>query len=413
MRITVCFTLLLLCGCASTQQVVKEKKSVEKENHYFIFYYDKTGFHTLDTKTNQRHTLLSFSGKFLGAKVSSDNKMAVSYTDNQSSCLSIINMRTSEVLTVKTVPSVYSFSFEWSQDGQYLCFGYAPQDNKKRKDNGGIFLISPDGKEKRNIDCRVSNIFKSWLPGNSFMVGFKKMLFVVDRKNCKTLYTIPGADMFDIKFSPDKTKFLYSQIELDFTNDKDGREMFALYISDYKGENIKRLISNKYDTRNAEWSPDGKKVICDIASLELEGIRHIALYNIVEDKVNFFQGDIFYDTEPSCTQPRWAPDGKKLLYHRTYKKDNKRYEHIVVKNLFPEKNRIITDCETDISKSNTTNFQPSALEWINDDIILFGTNEWTKIYTLIDNSSVTLKNGEQPLYIKPIVPAALPSALNN
>ena len=405
--------LVFFAGCASTQPVIQEKK-VESGNHYLIYYNDDTGIHTLNTATNRQKLLLPHKGKLKERKISpGGNKIAVSYSGRDSSRLYIINTGRAETAQIQSVPSAYAFSFEWSPDGKQIGVGYARRDKKKTGKKGRIYFYSSGGKNKKSAGCRLSNIFKSFLTDESVMVGFQNTLFVVNSRNCKTLHTIPGADMNDIVFSPDRQRFIYSEIEIDYEKNTDkAREIFALYISDYKGEKIKRLISSKYDPRNAKWSPGGERLVCDIASQEIEGIRNIALYDLTEGKVNFFRGDIFYDTEPSCTHPLWSPKGSKLLYLRTYRKGSKLFEHIVVKDLFPEKNRIIAECETDITDKSGTSFIPSSLEWIDDDNVLFGTSEWTKIYNLKSNTAYTLGRGKQILFVRQLPFSSPPSALS-
>ncbi|MCK4966938.1 hypothetical protein KAS50_07895, partial [bacterium] len=353
--------LVLFTGCASTQPVIQEKK-VDNGNHYLIYYNDNTGIHTLNTATNRHTLLLPHKGILEKRKIScGGGKIAVSCSEKDSSHLYIINTDNPETAHIQSVPSAYAFSFEWSADSKQIGVGYALRDKKKTKNNGGIYFYSADGKNKKSAGCRLSNIFRSFLTDEKVMVGFQNTLFVVNSGNCKTLHTIPGADMDDIVFSPDRQRFIYSEIEIDYEKNTDkAREIFALYISDHTGKKIKRLISSKYDPRNAQWSPGGEQLVCDIASQEIEGIRHIALYDLTEGKVNFFKGDIFYDTEPNCTHPLWSPSSSMLLYLRTYKKGNSLYEHIVVKDLFPEKHQIIASCETDITVKSGTTFIPTS-----------------------------------------------------
>ena len=405
--------LVLFTGCVSTQPVIQEKK-IDNGSHYLIYYNDNTGIHTLNTATNRQVLLLPHKGKLEERKISSDGgKIAVSYSGRDSSSLYIINTYKPETIHIQSVPSAYAFSFEWSADNKQIGVGYARRDKKNTRNNGGIYFYSAGGKNRKSAGCRLSNIFKSFLTDENVMVGFQNTLFVVNSGNCKTLYTIPGADMNDIEFSPDRQRFIYSEIELDYGKNTDkAREIFALYISDYTGKKIKRLISSKYDPRNAQWSPGGEQLVCDIASQEIEGIRHIALYDLTEGKVNFFRGDIFYDTEPNCTHPLWSPKGSMLLYFRTYKKGSKLFEHIVVKDLFPEKHRIIADCETDITVKSGTTFIPSSLEWIDNDNVLFGTGEWTKIYNLKSNTAYTLEQGRQPLFVRELPASSPPYTLS-
>jgi hypothetical protein len=106
-----------------------------------------------------------------------------------------------------------------------------------------------------------------------------------------------------LSFSPDAEKLAITAI------DKSGYS--DIYIFDLKTKNLKKLTNDFYDDREVAWSPKGDKIafISDRMNFGIDGKYNIFLYDVNEDKIEYFIYGNF-----SCSSPSWAPDGRFLAF---------------------------------------------------------------------------------------------------
>lgn len=87
-----------------------------------------------------------------------------------------------------------------------------------------------------------------------------------------------------------------------FDSDMEGKK--SIYITNSKGENVRRLTSLAYEDWLPAWSPDGKKVA--YSSIR-DGKNKIFVYDLITNK------EMQLTTEDDWG-PSWSPDGKQIAY---------------------------------------------------------------------------------------------------
>ena len=414
---------IISCTTSGLGPLIASKTSVDNRlskkggisNSYIIYFYDKNGIHRLNTKTNQDSLLIPLNEYLVQKRISPDkSKIALSYTDNDSSKLVVIDVLSSNIWHIKSIPSdlentekFFSFTFEWSPDSRYLGVGYYSEKKSGkvfRLDKGDIFISDLQGKQKRSIGCTASKIFKYWLNNGNIVVSDRNNLYVVDVNNCRTIFTIPIENKREITFSPKGEKmFYFTSTPVYYRNKGRTINVPELYLADYNGKNAEKIIDYSYEPRRPQWSPDGKNIVCDIQSPEWSNVRHICIYDLDLDEASFStQSEIL--GIPSCDKPYWSPDGTKLLFDMQFERRN--YNSVwwiietVVNNVLNNESEVIYSGRMDFSDGTSTG--SASLGWIDNNNVMLSTYEGINIYNLISKSTLELRSDINLIFVSEV-----------
>lgn len=416
-----------LIGCSTNFTKSRKTTNVTSDTlfgprqtpHYVIYYFDDTGIFESNTKTIDNLIFrYPFGTRGRQWKVSPDNtKIAFTYVDNDigETTLSILELKDLKSWQIKKIPKNFHYSFAWSRDSKELAAGYASfTDNQSRVEYrlgvGDIFTASFLDRTIESIGCKVSKYVKKFLPNGILIVGDGNHLYGVNRQNCSTIFTMSTTGKRKITFSPDGTKiFYFKYVPISGTK----RKMPELYLANYDGKNQKRIIGYKYDPRNASWSPDGTKIVCDVRSLEWTDVRHVSIYDLVTGKASFSIEEDSWGI-PTSERAFWSPDGNKLVYDKTYELLNDRalfnpvygngsntylVQHKTVHHLRINLKEVIL--EASIHQNNLlTQSLGETVFWIDNQNILFGSAQGYKIFNLLRKSEYTFSSYKHPILIK-------------
>ncbi len=159
MRVTVLVVLIWSATYAFSSDHVPQADPKTTPS-YLIYYSSKYGIHRSNTKTNSDSLIIPLSEYNIQKRISPDKaKIALSYTEDDSSKLVIVDVLSSKTWHVMSIPQddskYYIFSFEWSPDSKNLGVGFYSEKKVGKTyvlDRGGIFTC----------DCAASDQFGSF-----------------------------------------------------------------------------------------------------------------------------------------------------------------------------------------------------------------------------------------------------------
>jgi dipeptidyl aminopeptidase/acylaminoacyl peptidase len=198
-----------------------------------------------------------------------------------------------------TAAAVLSYAHDtdpaWLGDGGSLAVSSGDSGN------GDIFVLSPDGRQRRQITAtpeRESD--PAWAP--SGMLAYERgradtAIYAADAAGHeeRLLTDGPGCDG-DPAFSPDG-------MLIAFASCRSGSEQ--IYLMNRDGTDVVRLTHDDGDDSDPAWSPDGSRIAYSSARGDSRRI-----YLIGADGSD----DRPLTAGPADVSPVWSPDGRELLY---------------------------------------------------------------------------------------------------
>jgi Tol biopolymer transport system component len=211
----------------------------------------------------------------------------------------------------------------WNPGGTKLAFDSDRADPDPDDPNliNDVFKMNPDGTGLVRLTHSGFNSDPGWSPDG------KKIAFGSDRRNgagtgreeiyimrsdgshARRVSTLPEKAGYDTapRFSPNGNRLVFTR----YINEELGRS--ALFTVNVDGSGLKRITPRGISTGDADWAPDGKKLVFEanpqncfgeIYTVEADG-QHLT--NLTK---NWCQA--------GSADPVWSPNGKKILFMQAH-----------------------------------------------------------------------------------------------
>lgn len=285
---------------------------------YLFYYQDAAGVHRLDARSGRDTLLVSLARSRLASAVSPDKgSLAIGYTAADSSRLAVVDLARGTVRRLHAAPKTYVYTLAWAPDGRRLAVGYYAERRVGKETlpgRGDALIAALDGGTRR-VGCEASKIVYAWTSQDTIVVGDGRDLYPVDITGCRSDASIRMAGKRSITFSPDgRHLFYYGTGQA-----RRGSRTVAtteIYLANSDGTRARRIIGDPYDPQHAVWSPDGSKLAFDVRPPNTAALRHIAVFDLAQQRVRFFPSQTAQGT-PRDASPFWGPTGAGLVHDRT------------------------------------------------------------------------------------------------
>ncbi len=378
--------------CGAGSQIKKaEQVQATPGAHYEGLYRSETAICYVNTSENIDTVLLAMDPNFVVNTLPSPDKKKTAFAfynfDDKATELYVVIPETRTVKWVKRNKGEQAITMAWENDSLLAAsYAFVKRSSKKSDTTAGYSEL---------LNVNQNNVAKKFTPKRGiFIKGFiqnkylvyadRNGFYLVDKTNSAVVKTIRDFTSLDNKgiiFSPDGTKCLYYET-------KAGRQ--SLHVSDYEGSNERVLFDYNFNPANAQWSPDGKKIACDIQSPDSASIRYLAFFDLNENKARFKKEESFSDIS-SVINCGWSPSGNFVLVEKKVR-DSVVY---ALRDLNRERDFVIKD-----SVKNYTRDMIGSLQfWPNDNQLIFlGSSSYT-IYDAIENNFITLPGSKEFVYL--------------
>jgi Tol biopolymer transport system component len=209
----------------------------------------------------------------------------------------------------------------WKPGGAKLAFDStrADPDPTDARAIDDIFKMNPDGTGVVKLtDSKSFNADAGWSPDGRKIAfdsdradrpgRFEIHVMDSDGTNVRRLTTLPAYAIFDLapRFSPDGRRIVFTRYVVD-------NAVSALFTVRVDGGGLKRLTPWINGAGDADYSPDGKKLVFEAFSLTKNHRCYGDIYTVDSDGQHLTN-----ITDNRCVEgssdPVWSPNGKKILF---------------------------------------------------------------------------------------------------
>jgi Tol biopolymer transport system component len=185
-----------------------------------------------------------------------------------------------------------------------------------------LFLMNSDGS---NISPRTADIVNAapcWSPDRMEITyerggGTSTNLYhIYKMKNdgSKVVCLTPSTQYIECtsSWSPTEGTICFNRVDAI----SGGKQVYNLWLMDTSGANQRQLTFLEQGVGNQRYSPDGSKLIFDTSYLGANGFYYGAICIINPDgtDMQYLTPHQPADTNISCREPSWSPDGSKIAY---------------------------------------------------------------------------------------------------
>jgi Tol biopolymer transport system component len=209
----------------------------------------------------------------------------------------------------------------WKPGGAKLAFdsNRADPDPTDTRAINDIFKMNPDGTGVVKLtDSKAFNSGAGWSPDGRRIAfesnradrpgRFEIHVMDSDGTNVRRVTTLPAYAIFDLapRFSPDGRRIVFTRYVVD-------NAVSALFTVRVDGGGLKRLTPWINGAGDADYSPDGKKLVFEAFSLTENHRCYGNIYTVDSDGQHLTN-----ITDNRCKEgssdPVWSPNGKKILF---------------------------------------------------------------------------------------------------
>ncbi|MCF6269454.1 MAG: hypothetical protein L3J41_07080 [Melioribacteraceae bacterium] len=406
----ICIILLFLNSCSSSKKTSANKNSELESNLFFEgVFQDNSGIVYINNQKNIKKTLLAINSDFghVDYKLSPDSKtIALSYFDSKKveTYLYSLNIKLQELILLKMEKGFYQINLFWDTDSTIISNFYATKQNPKSKlwnkytGSTSIINIKNRKTQKSFTPIKVS-VLESHIQNQYLVYSNSNSFYIINKANNKLVTPIKGFTTKNkhaqkLTFSPDGKHLIFLKRKTFKTIQGKTETLNALFLSDYSGKNRKELLSYKYNPKNISWTPNSKKIICDIASQKYSDLRRIAIYDTEEDRTQYSEAVIASEEAPFI-----SPSGVYILYERKIPNQfNTTDNYYIVKSIIPEIRH-----EGYIKKNNSA-ISVEELGgvdyWIDDFNIVFCNSKFLSIVDWGKGKNLSIPSNKWILFLK-------------
>lgn len=367
---------------------------------YIVLYGGNDGIRHRDTGPGSDTVLVATTGAAVTRNVSPNRtQVAVAYTQGDSTKLAIIDASTGGVTPLHAMAAGGSYTMAWSQDNLALGIGY------RDRRGGGILIADAEG-HVRDVGCSASNRFVAWVPDNNLVVGDGAEMYVVNPRNCATIWRIRTSNKEGVSYAPDgRLMLFYRHRFIQYRNQPERMREPELYVSRYNLADAQKIVTYTYRPQNARWSPDSRKIVFEARSQKYFDVTNLAFHDVQTGRTRFPDEAEGPPSDVSSDRNAyWSPNSARIVYDRTFARTSGgqswNTNQKVVLNPATGAEKVLAE-EIVRGGAIAAGEDPigETVGWVDDEHIVLRSPRWVRILNVDTDASYDLPPDIQPLYV--------------
>lgn len=377
-RLLAALIVIFTGACASTETAVKDDSINDGLTPAFDVFRNRDGVLLMSSLTTGNEIVAGKGGRKSFVAVSQDrNRVALAIANSDSSHLYVFDRAARKATLLHSGFSGLVYSGNWSADGEIFYFGYYRPEGK-RMGRGDLQYYSYQAHSVEGLGCSASRVVLAVMKDGSLLVRNSDNIFQVAADGCATLRTVDARKLYHVNVSPDGSHMSYVLRDLVFNQSTRQYEPDStLYLESTTGSDPVKVVGDKYQPRNMNWSPDGSEIAFDVELQDGSGRRAISVYSLES-------GSSSYLVPPSrgsasSSHPVFSPNGAHILFVSTT--DSGGTE--------------VMWRTTGDSFTHVLDAAPVSTSWIDDDVLLLSFADGSSDFINVSSGSgtVILKSG--------------------
>ena len=311
------FMFLFVSACASTESAVSTIDESSEEEASPISGYDlfqnQNKLLVMTTRRTGREIVAGRGGRKTFVSISpGDTLVAIAVANVDESSFYVFDRDARTATKIHSGHPGLVYTGDWSDDGSSFYFGFYQPVGKKMGE-GDVRVYDLGGRVVKTVGCSASRAVLSAMSDGSLLVRNSDNIYQVAVDGCATLRTLDARKMHHVTVSPNGQHLAYILRDLVFNRDSGQYEADStLYLEQTKGSDPLKIVGDKYQPRNVEWSPDSKELAFDVELQDGTGRRTISIYSLESKQSSYLVAPA--ENSPSRTRPVFSPNGEYVLF---------------------------------------------------------------------------------------------------
>ncbi len=380
-------TGVFFSGCSSNQQIREETTPKNTLSSYCGILW--AGFDNIKifdaAKGIDSIIITNVKQMPFTSSISPNRKLlAIGYKVENDFYVDVLDTRTLKIKTIHSKQiktSLSQVNFAWSNNSDSLFFNYWQVRNKVGENVGSLLYLT---EMDTLVSFRVKNGAKieSYINPGYVVMSYEHTYYVINPRTGNPIYTINDLDQ--PLFSPDGRKILFYRSVLTIDEYGNEKRMRELYLSDISGRNQKKIAGYVSRPSKAQWLANSKSIVLELQSQKYSNKTYVAFYDIESKEISYSKSQD--EAGVTTENPSLSPSKNKLLSIQRMQYENayggrSSDVFLILSNLETNETKILNQGRNDFS-DNTRNIPIGSFNWIDDNMVVVGGNNWTTLYDI-------------------------------
>jgi len=239
------------------------------------------------------------------------------------------------------------------------------------------------------MGCQAATGFVAWRSAADAVVEDAANFYLVRAEDCATVGRVQKAGMTDPEYARAGNRLSYYQDRwVRLVNGEQPENIPELWIAAADGTRARVIADYQSRPRRSHWSPDGGKIVYEVASRRWVNTTHLVTYEPGTNEYEYIAKETQLGV-PNDFSACWSPDGRRFAHDRTYARrsgvQSYTTRQVVVREGTTEK--VVFDEVVDLPQAQVVADPPDRCRWMGTGTLLVSTRKGQRVVGVDDGET--------------------------